>query len=63
MLDHYFDGLEVEAVSRDSGWRRIDSCRISFRNSQKADCLPRLTPPGTVAALRMLVRGNRRSRP
>ena len=25
VLDHYFDGLQVEAVSRDSGWRRIES--------------------------------------
>jgi hypothetical protein len=32
VLDHYFDGLQVEAVSRDSGWRRIES-------------LPRLFPP------------------
>ena len=25
VLDHYFEGLEVEAVNRDSGWRRIKS--------------------------------------
>ena len=25
VLDGYFDGLEVEAVNRDSGWRRIES--------------------------------------
>ena len=34
VLDHYFDGLKVEAVSRDSGWRRIES-------------LPRLFPQFT----------------
>jgi hypothetical protein len=32
VLDHYFAGPQVEAVSRDSGWRRIES-------------LPRLFPP------------------
>jgi hypothetical protein len=28
--DDYFDGLEVEAVSRDSGWRRIESLARLF---------------------------------